>query len=232
MCGHVPPDALDLGGDYPALFGSLLEPLGVEVVAFDAVAGHLPASIDDCEGWLTSPARESVIDDHPWIHALGDLVRELVARERPFAGMCFGHQLLASALGGRVERSPHGWGAGAKTYELVARRRWMDPPLDRVRLVASHEDQVVELPPGAALLARADYCPIAAFELGERAIGIQPHPEFSADISRRLTTLRYDLMGAATSDAALASLGLPLDRATVARWLVTFLLGRPSTVRN
>ncbi len=230
MCGHVHADALDVGGDYPELFGELFSPFDVELVVYDAVEGALPVSIDECDGWLTSPSRASVGDDDPWIAELADLILELVAHERPFAGMCFGHQLLAVALGGRVERAPVGWGAGVKSYDVIESRPWMDPPLERFRLIASHEDQVAELPSGAVVLASAGYCPVAAFEIGARAIGIQAHPEFTIDLSRRLTTLRYDLMGAETSNAALASLDVAdapdaaLDRATVARWIANFLL--------
>ena len=228
VCGHVHPDALDIGGDYPELFRSILGPLGVEVAAYDVTAGELPSSIDECDGWLTSPSRSSATDGEPWIDDLAEMIRELVRSERPFAGMCFGHQLLAVALGGTVERSPAGWGAGVKTYEVVERRSWMDPPLERLRLIASHEDQVIVLPDGATLLASADYCPVAAFEVGERAVAFQAHPEFSARLSDRLTRLRYELMGAEVSDAALRSLDQPLDRGTVARWIANFLTSRTS----
>ncbi|MCU1353533.1 MAG: synthase [Acidimicrobiales bacterium] len=223
MCGHVRPDALDVGGDYPELFADLFAPSPVELVRFDADLGQLPDSLDECHGWITTPARASVNDDAPWIRALEDLVRDLVAHERPFAGMCFGHQLLARACGGRVERSPAGWGVGAQRYEVVERAAWMAPPADGFTLVASHEDQVTDLPPGARLLARAAYCPNAMFALGERAIGLQPHPEFPAELSRRLTTLRRDLIGPDRADVALASLDTPLDRALVAGWIAAFL---------
>jgi GMP synthase-like glutamine amidotransferase len=99
----------------------------------------------------------------------------------------------------------------------------MDPPAAHLDLIATHEDQVTELPPGAELLARADYCPIAAFALGERAIGLQPHIELTAAHSERLTTLRRDLIGPDVADAALATLATPLDRTLAARWIHTFL---------
>jgi len=230
VCGHVHPDALDLGGDYPALFGDLFGPLGVEVVPFDVDRGAFPASAAECDAWITSPARASVNDDEPWIRDLEELIRELIATERPFAGICFGHQLLARALGGRVERAAVGWGVGVQRYEVVAHRWWMDPPPptpDVVQLVASHEDQVVALPDGATLLARADYCPVAAYELGERAVAVQAHPEFTAAISSRLLDLREELIGPTTVAAARATLHRVPDRELVARWIVRFLRGRP-----
>jgi len=223
MCGHVHPDALDLGGDYPELFAALLGPLGIEVVPYAAEDGRLPDSVDECDGWVTSPSRCSVLDELPWIHRLGDFVVEAVVRERPFVGICFGHQMLASLFGGRVERAEVGWGVGVKEYEIVERRPWMSPPRDRIALVASHEDQVTSLPDDAVLLARADYCPMAAFELGPRCITLQPHIEFSPEISGRLLDLRRDLIGADVVAAARATLGRTPDRALVAGWFAEFL---------
>lgn len=223
MCGHVHPDALDLGGDYPELFTSLLGPLGIEVVPYAAEDGQLPGSVDECDGWITSPSRASVLDTHPWIHRLSDFVMEAVVRERPFVGVCFGHQMIATLFGGAVERAAVGWGVGIKEYEVVEQRPWMVPPRETVSLVASHEDQVTRLPDGATLLLRADYCPIAAFELGERCVTLQPHIEFSQQISSRLIDLRHDLIGAEVAAAAKATLGRRPDRALVAGWFSEFL---------
>ncbi|MDQ6697576.1 MAG: hypothetical protein M3Z46_08980 [Actinomycetota bacterium] len=225
VCGHVHPDAVPIAGDYPRLFRSLLAPLGIELVEFAADRGVLPASLDECDGWITSPARASVNDNEPWIADVEDIVRRLVAEERRFVGICFGHQLLARALGGRVERAPNGWGVGAQRYDVVNRFRWMDPPADQVVLVASHEDQVTLLPEGACLVARSEHCPNAMFAVGERAIGIQAHPELSAEISAALIDLRAELIGAAAATAGRASLVTPLDRRTVARWIAGFLSG-------
>lgn len=223
MCGHVHPDALDLGGDYPELFESLLGPLGCEVAPYAVTDGQLPASLTECHAWMTSPSRASVLDDEPWIGDVADLVVDAVRSEVPFVGICFGHQLLATALGGRVERSPLGWGVGVKEYEVTVARPWMQPPQRSIALVASHEDQVVELPDGATTWLRADYCPIAGFELGERCVTLQPHMEFSPEISGRLLALREDLIGEDAVAQARATLGRLPDRALVAGWLATFL---------
>ena len=225
MCGHVHPDALDIGGDYPELLAPLFDRHGVELVRYDADLAQLPDDVDECDGWITSPARCSVNDDLPWIRDTEALVRELVGRERAFAGICFGHQLLATALGGRVERSAGGWGVGVKEYEVVASQWWMEPPRPTFSLIASHEDQVTELPPGAELVARSGYCPNAAFRVGERAIAIQAHPEFPVELSARLMTLREELIGHDVVAAARQTLGTAPDRELVVGWISRFLRG-------
>jgi GMP synthase-like glutamine amidotransferase len=223
MCGHVPRSLATTEGDYPELFGALLAPHGVELEVFAIDEGKLPGSLDDCDGWM--PSRSSVLGDDPWLDDALGLVRRIVEEDRPFVGICFGHQLLGQAMGGRVERAASGWGVGAQRYTVVSPRPWMDPaPADAAfTLIASHEDQVVELPPGAERLAATDHCPNAMFELGERAIGLQPHPEFTATISRALVNARRDLIGEGRADEALASLDSPLDRDLVAGWIARFL---------
>lgn len=225
MCGHVAPAIAATEGDYPDLFDALLAPHGVELQVFAVDEGQLPASLDECDGWVTSPSRSSVLGEDPWLPEALGLVRRIVDEERPFAGICFGHQMLGQAMGGRVERAAGGWGVGAQRYSVVAPQPWMDPapPGGGFTLIASHEDQVTELPPGAVRLAGTDHCPNAMFALGERAIGLQPHPEFTASISRALVEGRRDLIGERRADEALASLDAPLDRDLVAGWIVRFL---------
>ena len=228
VCGHVHPAAQSIGGDYPELFDALFAPLGVEVIAYSVDQGCLPATIQECDGWVTSPSRNSVNDGEPWIAGLEAFVGELVRAEHPFAGICFGHQLLARALGGSVSRAPGGWGVGVQRYDVVEHRWWMDPPPTNAgfRLVASHEDQVTALPPGGVVLASSASCPVAAFEVGDRAIGLQPHPEFDGEISARLLDLRADIIGADIVTAARDTLSEVPDRELVARWIVRFLRGR------
>lgn len=233
LCGHVHPDLVPQHGDYPELFVDLLAPHGVEVTTIDVTTDPLPP-VDAFDGWLVSGSACSAYDPLPWIPPLEDLLRSLISAEAPLVAVCFGHQLLAQALGGRVERSSAGWGAGAHEYRIDAPfdaspGPWMVPPADggSVTLIASHQDQVVELPDGAVVWASTDHCPVAGYLLGRAALAIQPHPEFTAPISRGLVERRRDLMGAAVADAALASLEaapqLEGDRAQVGGWMAEFL---------
>jgi GMP synthase-like glutamine amidotransferase len=220
VVGHVDPKSTHIAGDYPELFDALLAPHGIEIATYNVIDdGRLPASVDECDVWVCSPSRLSVYDDEPWIAAVEDLVRECVARDHPFVGICFGHQLLAQALGGRVERSPGGWGVGVRSYDVLAPAAWTRPPRSRFSLLASHQDQVVDVPAGARVVARSDYCPVAALAVGERVWSVQGHPEFTAPLADHLLAGRVELIGAERVATARASLGTPTDRDAVAAWV-------------
>ena len=154
MVGHVDPKSVHIAGDYPELFADLLAGHDLELVRYDLDLGRFPETVTECDGWLCGPSRSSAYDDLPWRPDAEALLREIVTTETPYVGICFGHQLLAQALGTPVVAAADGWQVGAHDYELVERPAWMDPSTDRITLIASHQDQVVELPDGAELLAR------------------------------------------------------------------------------
>ncbi len=224
VVGHVDEASRGVAGDYPELFGALLASHDVELVAFDVAAGQLPDSVTECDGWLCSPSRNSVTDDLPWIGPAEDLLRAVIAAEQPYVGICFGHQLLARALGAPVVRYPGGWQVGAQTYELVQVRPWMEPSQDTITLIASHEDQVDSVPTGAELLARgtSGNSRVAGLTVGERAWTLQAHPEFVAPLADHLLARRVELIGAEKVAAARASLTTPLDRGVVGSWIARF----------
>jgi GMP synthase-like glutamine amidotransferase len=223
LVGHVDPASLHVGGDYPELFGDLLTPVGIELQTFRCDEGELPASLDDCDGWLCSPSRASVYDGHAWIADVEEVIRSCVALERPYVGICFGHQLLAQALGGRVERATSGWGIGAHEYEVTQPQPWMRPAQRTVRLAASHQDQVIVAPSGTVVLARSEHCPIGGLVVGERAWSIQTHPEFTAPLAESLLRTRWQLFAEDQALAARDSLAASLDRGLVATWIAEFL---------
>jgi GMP synthase-like glutamine amidotransferase len=221
LVGHVATTSTDIAGDYPELFARLLGS-DVELVRYDLDQDRFPESGRECDGWLLSPSRCSVYDAHPWIASAEDLLRELLATERPYVGICFGHQLVAQALGAPVKRADDGWQAGVHDYEIVTARTWMRPPRDSVALVASHEDQVLTVPDGAELLARTPGCPIAGLTIGERAWTLQPHPEFVPELADDLLSRRVELIGAEKVRDARATLARPLDQHVIAGWITAF----------
>lgn len=220
--GHVAPSGIPIAGDYLELFATLLSGTDLELVRYDLDEDRFPGSARECDGWLLSPSRCSVYDAHPWIGAAEDLLRDLFAAERPYVGICFGHQLAAQALGTPVRRADDGWQVGVHDYEITARRPWMQPQVDPLALIASHEDQVTAVPHAAELLARSAGCPVAGLLIGERAWTLQPHPEFVPELADHLLAMRIDLIGAEKVAAARATLDRPLDRLAVAGWIAAF----------
>lgn len=169
-----------------------------------------------------SPA--GVYDDDPWIAPLMDFIRSAADAGVPQVGICFGHQIMAEALGGKVIKSPKGWGIGRHTYEIRACPDWLADCPATVSVGVSHQDQVVVLPPGATLLATSQFTPIAAIDYAHTpAISFQCHPEFSAAYCAALYTIRK---GGALSeeavDAAIQSLCLPLDTQRLGKWITAF----------
>lgn len=223
ICDHVNPELREISGDYPAMFRELLEPLGVDLVDYEVVSGGLPASPGECEGWITTGSRCSVYDDEAWIRDLEAFVIRVVEANAPFAGICFGHQLLAQALGGQVAPAGVGWGVGVQEFVVEDPPDWIDPQVGSFRLLVSHRDQVVRLPDGARTFATAGYCPVGGFVVGEKAMGIQAHPEFVAPYAEALLDMREELIGAEPVARARESLALPVDRTLVATWVARFL---------
>lgn len=223
-CDHVDEPLRALAGDYRDMFTRLLcRDAGVELVPYDVVAGALPARADECDAWLCSGSRRSAYDDVEWVRRLAAFVVDVRTAVIPYVGVCFGHQMLAHALGGTVERAGSGWGVGVHRVEITAAELWMEPARAGCSLHFMHQDQVTALPHGAVVVGATDHCPVAAFRVGETMLGIQAHPEFVPAYADALLARRFDVIGAERVEAARRSLAQPTDEETVAGWLIRFL---------
>lgn len=219
----LPRRAQPLLGDYPELYAHLLRDQPVDTVSFAAHRSELPESVTDCDGWLLGGGRRSVYEDERWIRDAEEFVRAAATAERPVVGVCFGHQLVASALGGDVVEADAGWGLGALTYDVARATPWFGG--ESVTMIASHQDQVTLLPAGGAVWASADYCPVAGMTIGERIWTMQGHPEFTAAIAERLYAGRVGVLPEDDVAKALATLGRPLSNDTVAAAITLFVTG-------
>jgi GMP synthase-like glutamine amidotransferase len=222
--GAPPPDLANRYGDYPAMFRTLLGD-GHAVEVFRSQAGEWPDPAAFDAAIITGSAA-GVYEDHPWIPELLDWIRGAKGRTR-LIGVCFGHQAMAEALGGRVEKSDRGWGVGLHRYAVASAEPWMSPPAETVAIPASHQDQVVAKPAGARVILRSDFTPFAGLAWDDDAISLQGHPEFLPAYAADLTGGRRDRIGAAVTDRALASLREPDDRERVGQWLRRFIEARP-----
>jgi GMP synthase-like glutamine amidotransferase len=218
--GRPPGELADEFGDYSAMFERLLGD-EFEVESFDVAAGQLPTNAHHAYLITGSPA--GVYDPLPWIAPLQDLIRR--AKDSKMVGVCFGHQAMAEALGGHVEKSDKGWGAGLHRYSIVRSEPWMDRAGD-IAAPASHQDQVVIQPPNTEVVATSAFTEYAALAWTDRpAISFQFHPEFSPEFARALIEKRYDIVP--DPAAAIVSLDAPNDSVRIAAWIRNFLNGEP-----
>lgn len=192
-----------------------------DVSVHEVVTGPHPAGVPD--GIVISGSSASVNDPDPWIAALKAEIRGHVAAGRPTLGICFGHQAIAAALGGRVRHE--GWIMGRAELAVTRPQPWMLPARPALGLYASNEEQVVALPPGAEVLGGDARCPNALVAFGPRALGIQYHPEFTADYARAMVDDREPATGAAVAEGFRATLSRGADGALFGLWAARFLEG-------
>lgn len=222
QCDHTADSLRLIAGDYNDMFASWLP---AEWRVYDLQRGERPEDLNECEAYVATGSKASVYDDEPWIHPFADLTRRIFAAQKPFLGVCFGHQMMGHALGGRVAKSPNGWGIGAHTFTIKKCEPWMQPPAAEINVLMSCQDQVLELPPGAEVLGGNAHCPVGVFRVGNM-LGIQGHPEFPPAYAAAVLKLRRDRIGADKVDAALATLDKSLDAPLLARWTSVFLSQR------
>ena len=220
--GRPPGRLAEQFGDYPAMMKAMLGPQ-FETETFDVAAGQLPSNPAAHDAYLVTGSRAGVYEPLPWIEPLCEFIRS--AKDSKMVGICFGHQVMAEALGGHVEKSGKGWGAGLHRYDIVHSEPWLDDASE-IAAPASHQDQVVVQPPDTEVVASSPFTEFAALAWTDRpAISFQFHPEFSPAFAKALIEQRYDIVP--HPDAAIASLDAPNDSARVAGWIRNFLNGEP-----
>lgn len=218
-------------GSYAEMFMEMLGPRAPEMAfeVFDVRDGQFPDQLDAYQGWMITGSPCGVYEDLPWMGRLKRLIREIYARGTPQVGICFGHQIVASAFGAQVAKSEQGWGVGIHRYQITGQHPFLEPGETEFAINAMHQDQVLELPAEARQLATSAFCPFAGLVYDDRILTLQAHPEFSIAYERALLLARRgSTVPEAVADAGLATLeGEPaIDSSRVAGWIVRFLRGR------
>ncbi|MEZ5792668.1 MAG: type 1 glutamine amidotransferase [Nitratireductor sp.] len=180
--GLVPEELAGKHGQYDSIFARMLAGHGFEFENFAVVNNVFPKDIHVCDGWLITGSRHGAYEPHPWIPPLEQFIRDAYAAGIPIVGICFGHQIMAQALGGKVEKFGGGWGVGPNSYVTKDGRK--------LALHAMHQDQVVEVPPDASVTATSDFCKNAALAYKGNAISYQAHPEYTPEFMRDLIEIR------------------------------------------
>jgi GMP synthase-like glutamine amidotransferase len=214
-------------GNYVVMFKNLLnegaEGRELEFKIYNVLDFQYPVDLDDCDGYILTGSRASVYDDEEWIHLLHDFVVKLHHAKKKLVGICFGHQLVAQALGGKTEAAEVGWGVGVHTNRVWDTTDYMLPKEQEISLLVSHKDQVTELPDGAKLLASSDFCVHAMFQVDNHILTFQGHPEFVKGYSRGLMELRKEILGLDKYTQGIASLDRTTNEKSVARWVLAFI---------
>ena len=213
--------------DYPEMFRQMFDAVGagiscetVSIVKGEALPD--PASL---EAVLYTGSPAGVYEDHPWMAPLMEFIRASAEARLPQVGICFGHQAMAEALGGKVEKSEKGWAVGRHRYEIVSAPGWPGNAPTAMTVAVSHQDQVVIKPEGADIVALSLFTNYAGLSYrGFPALSFQCHPEFAPDFAAALYSARRGKTLADDEvEAAVASLEGACDRRFLASWIVSFL---------
>ncbi|MFZ9036326.1 MAG: glutamine amidotransferase-related protein [Francisellaceae bacterium] len=167
------------GGDYPNMFANLFlqTSLIVDIDVYDVTVGEYPSDATIYDAFIITGSKASAFDDQHWILHLKHRIQRYYHLGKKLIGICFGHQILASALGGEVRRSTKGWTVGIETVQMIIEKPWMNPFTDYISLVFYHQDQIIRLPKQAQLLATNTISPVQMFCIEDQVLGIQAHPE-------------------------------------------------------
>ncbi len=216
--GHAPEELLPTTGDIAVHFERLLAGNGFTFATYYVVDMHFPATINECDGWLITGSKHGSYEDIDFIAPLETFIRDVYAADIPLVGICFGHQIIAQALGGKVEKFAGGWSIGRQTYD------WNG---ETIALNAWHGDQVTRLPADAKVFASSDFCEYAALVYGNRVFTTQPHPEYGAEFIGGLVNFRGP--GLVPDDLlaqSRATLHEPLDSPRIAAQIAQFFKER------
>jgi GMP synthase-like glutamine amidotransferase len=225
---------------YPVMFAALLDKAdlldkfngGLSYREYSVINGEMPASIDDCDGWLITGSRHGAYEKLDWMLSLESFIRTLYEEKKPLVGICFGHQIIAQALGGLVTKSDKGWGIGLHHYKVDVAQSWMsaDHSLtpEKVGIYAFHQDQISQLPAAATVFISSDFCPYAGLTYGDSILSVQAHPEFDASYEHAL----IDIYGgnivpelvAANALVGMQGADSQADTQMLANWIVHFFL--------
>jgi GMP synthase-like glutamine amidotransferase len=212
--GHIPLKFREHHGSFPQMFKRMIRAEDASGT-FDVVSIPDGEALPDPRGLeaiLITGSAAGVYDELDWIAPLEDFVRAAYANRTPMVGVCFGHQLIAQALGGTVRKSDKGWGIGRHVYRVLPGNGVIDG--DELAIACSHQDQVIEAPRGARTILSSDFTPHAGLLYANGAtLSVQPHPEFDVGFAHVCCEIREGKAPDAVVATAKASLAEPLDSA-------------------
>lgn len=221
---------------YPVMFAALLDKANEALTyrTYSVINGEMPDSIDDCDGWLITGSRHGAYERLDWMLSLESFIRTLYEAKKPLVGICFGHQIIAQALGGMVAKSDKGWGIGLHQYKVDVAQPWMSAENslapEKIGIYAFHQDQISQLPAAATVFISSDFCPYAGLTYGDSIFSVQGHPEFEASYEHALIDMYGgNIVPESVTAKALVGMQGPdsqADTKTLSNWIVHFFLKR------
>jgi GMP synthase-like glutamine amidotransferase len=226
LTDHVIPELIVKHGDQTDFYNNIFSQVdpSIQLKFYDVILDDYPNHIDECDGYLITGSKLSVYDSEEWIRKLEVYVQTLDLHKKSLLGVCFGHQLIARALGGAVEKADVGWTLGVQNYKFTDVFPWVENQNSEVSLIHSHQDQVTSLPSRASLVAGNKKVPNAMFKIEDHVMCIQGHPEFTPEYALSVATKRKEILGKELYDEARHSLTSkkPDNKEVVAWWIDFF----------
>jgi len=213
----------------PERFINLLKPSLPEAkwTTIHCLEDNLPNDANGFDVYLITGGRYSVFEDLDWQQKLFDFIRQIYSNNVPLLGICYGHQAIAHALGGHVERFDNGWGAGVTSVNVINQPAWLQPMAEKIYLLAMHQDQVTTIPTEATRFLDSHFCHNSGFYIDDRVLAIQQHPEFTSELCRDLIVRRKERIGKQYKPA-LQSLDIQHQGEYVGQWIANFINLRSS----
>lgn len=223
IAGHLDQSMFADHGDIDQVLMEMLQGQGFDIVTYAVCDDDFPESIDCAQGWIISGSVHCANDEIPWIERLKLLVTDIYNSSIPLVGICFGHQVIASALGGKVEQFSGGWAMGSHQYRM--RDLDLQP-----RVIAWHQDQVTQKPQQADCIGSSDFCENAFLVYADKVFTMQPHPEFSTQFGRDLLAVKQSSFSPQVVTQVAKSFEQPLDSQILHRAIGQFFKTRTITL--
>ena len=230
LCDDVDGDSQEHYGTYSEMFQNSIDASSqsIQLTPIHCHKGDILPEPDHFSGYIISGSRYGAYESHSWILDLQAFIRQCWKQNNKVVGICFGHQMIAQALGGTVVKVDAGWGFGIHSTCITHRQPWMKNRAgikhNSYNLIVIHQDQVITLPPGFKNVAKNDFCPNSMIVADGKMLGIQGHPEFNKAFCRFRADTRRALIGEEVYQSAMRSLEtMDTHSATVLDWVTQFL---------
>lgn len=228
ICDTVNPEVASAAGQYWDRFNKFFENAEskIKLKKYEIRSGQWPKMPEECDGYVITGCVQSANDPDPWIAELIRFIRECYVGKVKMVGICFGHQIIAKAMGGKVELNPKGWGLGIKKQNVLVTKPWMKPAQKNFNIIASHQEHVSQLPGNAQLLCTSEHCNVSVFEIADLFLGFQGHPENSSFTSGVSIDRRKDELDEMVYQLAKKSLTIEAEQRLIAKWIEKFLTSK------